>query len=112
MRYITKTSINFINIYQGFWSRFFPAYEFVRQQIQEGAIGEAKFVQASFGLNKEGQPRFTEKQLGGGALLGLGCYTVQFANMIFNGKLEKQIVATGGILSTGKLTSFFCIQMR
>ena len=91
----------FVNIYQGFWSRFFPAYEFARQQVQEGAIGDVKFVQAAFGFELTHVPRLTEKELGGGAMLDLGCYTVQFANMIFNGKPEK-IVATGGTLSTGK----------
>lgn len=35
---------------EAIWSRFFPSYQYLREQIQNGTLGDIKSVQASFGL--------------------------------------------------------------
>lgn len=36
---------------EAIWSRFFPAYQYTRQQIKNGALGEIKEVEVAFGFN-------------------------------------------------------------
>lgn len=35
---------------EAIWSRFFPSYQYVRQQIQNGALGDIVSVEAEFGF--------------------------------------------------------------
>jgi len=72
---------------KGYWTRFFPVYDQLRDDIKSGKIGEPLVVQASFGFKMMAIDRTTKKDLGGGALLDIGCYTVQLAEMVF-GKPE------------------------
>ena len=45
--------------------RFFPAMVELRKQIAEGAIGEVKYVNATFGFRRENLPaRYTDPKLG------------------------------------------------
>lgn len=34
---------------EGIWSRFFPSYQYIRQQIKNGALGDVLCVEADFG---------------------------------------------------------------
>eukprot|EP00058_Branchiostoma_floridae_P014460 XP_002599948.1 hypothetical protein BRAFLDRAFT_212150 [Branchiostoma floridae] len=63
------------------WSRFFPAYKKIRDIIDSGAVGEVKVVTACFGFNVGDVPRLRERSQGGGSLLDLGIYPLQFATM-------------------------------
>lgn len=36
---------------EGIWSRFFPSYQYVRQRIQEGALGDIVSVDVQFGFS-------------------------------------------------------------
>lgn len=70
---------------EGMWTRFFPAMDRVRKLLADGAIGEPRMVQADFGFRAGWKPesRLLNPELGGGALLDVGCYTVSLASMIF-----------------------------
>ncbi|KAK9542463.1 hypothetical protein VZT92_000324 [Zoarces viviparus] len=46
-------------------------------------------------------PRSVEKELGGGALLDIGVYCLQFVLMVFNGERPDSIQATGVLLDSG-----------
>ncbi|RUS74944.1 hypothetical protein EGW08_017299 [Elysia chlorotica] len=71
---------------EGFWSRFFPAYQFIREQLESGALGEIHTVQVSFATPISTVERIRKRELGGGGLMDLGCYPVQAANLVFQGK--------------------------
>ena len=75
---------------EGMWTRFLPAVVRLRQLLSEGVIGEVRMLTADFGfragLTPEG--RLFNLELGGGALLDVGVYTVSLASMLF-GKPEK-----------------------
>lgn len=66
------------------WSRFFPAIAKVRELVAEGAIGEVRTVQANFGFRADLNPehRLFNPDLGGGALLDVGIYPIQLAQML------------------------------
>lgn len=70
---------------EAMWTRFLPAVVKARQLLAEGAIGEVRMVQADFGFRAEVDPkhRLLNPDLGGGALLDVGVYTVSLASMVF-----------------------------
>ena len=86
------------------WTRFFPAVVELRKQIAEGAIGEVKYINASFGFRRtENLPplnRYTDPELGGSSLFFVGVYPIDFATMIFGEKPES-VYAQGRLASTG-----------
>ena len=71
-------------------TRFLPVTHQVRQWIDDGVIGEVRFVEGHFGFPAQGFPttRWFNKELGGGALLDVGIYPVSFATMILGFDIE------------------------
>ena len=69
---------------EGMWSRFFPLMAKLRELLAAGEIGRVRIVEADFGFRAGFDPksRLFDPQLGGGALLDVGCYVVSFASMI------------------------------
>lgn len=84
------------------WTRFFPVSLEISRLLAQGEVGEVKMVQADFGLRNAHITRSVEKELGGGALLDIGIYCLQFVLMVFNGEKPECIQATGVCLDTGK----------
>ena len=84
-------------ISQGFWTRFFPVSQFIREQVETGALGDIQIVQANFCQPISHVDRVKYKELGGGGLMDIGCYTIQAANMVFKGKPES--IQTQGTLT-------------
>nr|XP_020648528.1 trans-1,2-dihydrobenzene-1,2-diol dehydrogenase-like [Pogona vitticeps] len=65
------------------------------------AIGDVMVLHAEFGSPQLSIPRCVEKELGGGGLLDIGCYCIQFACMVFNGEKPESILASGFLHNTG-----------
>lgn len=87
---------------QAIWSRCFPVHAEVRRLLAEEAVGEVKLVKAYFGSPQLHIPRSVAKELGGGALLDIGVYCLQFILMVFRGESPESIQATGVLLDSGK----------
>ncbi|XP_011210067.2 trans-1,2-dihydrobenzene-1,2-diol dehydrogenase [Bactrocera dorsalis] len=85
---------------EAIWSRFFPAYQYTRQQIKNGALGEIKEVEVAFGFDLSGVDRLTKKDLGGGVVLDLGVYTIQASQWGFQEAPEK-VIAKGELNEEG-----------
>ncbi|XP_033110385.1 trans-1,2-dihydrobenzene-1,2-diol dehydrogenase-like [Anneissia japonica] len=86
---------------EGVWSRFFPVYAKVREVISSGRIGDIKCVMVSFGYPLITNERLAKKDLGGGALLDLGIYTVQLALMVFGGQMPLSVASKGFLTENG-----------
>ncbi|RXN36932.1 trans-1,2-dihydrobenzene-1,2-diol dehydrogenase-like protein [Labeo rohita] len=86
---------------QAVWTRFFPVSLEISRLLSRDEVGEVKVVRADFGIPLMHVPRAVQKELGGGALLYIGIYCVQFALMVFNGEKPESIQATGVCLDTG-----------
>ena len=78
----------------------------IKRLLSQGALGEVKMVRAEFGAPLLGIPRAREKELGGGALLDIGIYCLQFACMAFQGERPESVQASGGCLETGTHLGF------
>lgn len=68
-------------------------------------MGDVQIIRAEIGTRTH-LPRCVDKKLGGGALLVVGVYTLQFVLMVFNGEKPECIQATGQCLDTGKALFF------
>ncbi len=81
--------------------RFFPVMVELRKQIREGVIGDVKLVSGTFGFQRpEGSSRLSEPQLGGGAMLDIGVYLVNFTSMVYDGMKPESIQTSGWLTST------------
>lgn len=89
---------------QGYWSRCFPVYDRIRQELRKGTLGDVRLVIANICLPLDDVPRIRQKCLGGGGLMDIGCYAVQAANIVFPGKPEK-IEVQGSFFEEGKVPS-------
>jgi predicted dehydrogenase len=80
---------------EAMWTRFQPAIVRARELITEGAIGDIRAVRADLGVRNRFDPldRLWARNLGGGALLDLGVYTVAFVQMVLGGSPEAIEVA-------------------
>ncbi|XP_003226235.1 trans-1,2-dihydrobenzene-1,2-diol dehydrogenase [Anolis carolinensis] len=86
---------------EGYWTRFFPATERIRSLLSQGSVGDVMVFHAEFGSPQLTIPRCVEKEMGGGGLLDIGGYCIQFASMIFNGEEPESITASGFLHDTG-----------
>ncbi|KAL1257238.1 hypothetical protein QQF64_012783 [Cirrhinus molitorella] len=98
---IATAKKNDVFLMEAVWTRFFPVSLEISRLLSRGEVGEVKVVRADFGLPLTHVPRAVQKEMGGGALLDIGIYCVQFALMVFNGEKPESIQATGVCLDTG-----------
>lgn len=83
------------------WTRFFPAMFEVRRLIAEGAIGDVKYMSATFGFPDGSKiKRLSDLELGGGAVLDVGVYPISLATMVF-GEEPENTQTSGWLMSTG-----------
>lgn len=71
---------------EALWTRYLPHIDILRQLIAGGDLGDLRFVSADFGFNHvDGDPtgRLLNPALAGGAMLDLGIYPANFAEIVF-----------------------------
>ena len=94
--------------------RFFPAIAELRKQICEGVIGDVMYVSANIGARRLNVARLYDPKMGGGSVLDMGIYPINFATMIFGREKPESIHASGWLASTGacvaRYMAPFCIQ--
>jgi len=82
---------------EAMWTRFLPMQVELFKCIEAGMIGEPQYLLADHSqfLPAEQSPRLWSRELGGGALLDLGVYPINFAARLFG--LPTGAVARGAI---------------
>ncbi|RYZ25250.1 MAG: Gfo/Idh/MocA family oxidoreductase, partial [Propionibacteriaceae bacterium] len=88
-------------VMEAMWSRYLPQTSVVRQLVADGVLGEIQAVHADHGqaIPADPQHRLYRPELGGGALLDLGIYPIQFDSMVLGA--PTQVTAVGGLTETG-----------
>lgn len=86
---------------EALWSRYQPRNSLLRALLIERAFGEVRSVYADFGHSIPADPthRVRRPELGGGALLDLGVYPVQFSSMVIG--MPTSITTLGALTDTG-----------
>lgn len=82
----------------GIWSRFFPSYQHLKAMMERREIFDIREIYVKHGLKSDTNRRVTHKALGGGVVLDLGAYAIQFVLLCYN-EYPKSIKATGKINS-------------
>lgn len=69
---------------EALWSVYLPIYNQIRQWLNDGAIGEIKFLASTFGGNvpKDGGDRWLNPELAGGTLLDMGVYPIAISQWV------------------------------
>ncbi|KAM6980431.1 trans-1,2-dihydrobenzene-1,2-diol dehydrogenase [Aplochiton taeniatus] len=98
---VASAKINNVFLMEAVWTRFFPASVEIKRLLAQGEVGEVKMVRADFAVPLKHVPRAVEKELGGGALLDIGIYCLQFICMVYSGEKPECIQANGVCLNTG-----------
>ncbi|KAJ8968865.1 hypothetical protein NQ317_016073 [Molorchus minor] len=86
---------------EAIWSRCFPVYKELRRIIESGEIGEVMEVAVQLGFPMSNVERIRSKELGGGVILDLGVYALQFQQFVFRGLKPNKVVATGHLNEEG-----------
>jgi predicted dehydrogenase len=69
-------------ITEGIWTRYQPMRRIIDEEIKSGIIGQPMMVTANLSYNMTKKERLLKPELAGGALLDVGIYALNFANMI------------------------------
>jgi len=83
------------------WSRFFPAYIRLTEEIEKGSIGDVVQISVSFGMAVDGKKLKILKERGGGTTNDIGIYPVQLATLIFGGEKPLKILSSGHLNEEG-----------
>lgn len=88
-------------VMEAMWSRYLPQTSIVRQLLADGVLGAVEAVHADHGqaIPADYSHRLYRPELGGGALLDLGIYPIQFDSMVLGAPTD--VIATGGMTATG-----------
>ncbi|MCD7973526.1 MAG: Gfo/Idh/MocA family oxidoreductase [Candidatus Azobacteroides sp.] len=78
---LSKRNQTFIT--EGVWTRYMPLSGKINEVLESGMIGIPTILSANLGYPVAHKERLIKPELGGGALLDLGVYTLNFASMIF-----------------------------
>ena len=86
---------------EAMWMRFNPLVRQLHGLVRDGALGTVHSLSASFGFRAEYDEtgRLWDPWLGGGALLDLGVYAVDFARLLLGDPVE--VAASGTLAPTG-----------
>ncbi|XP_041796764.1 trans-1,2-dihydrobenzene-1,2-diol dehydrogenase [Chelmon rostratus] len=98
---LASAKANNVFLMEAVWTRFFPASVEIRRLLAQGEVGEVKIVRSEFCLPLMDVARSVQKELGGGAMLDLGIYCLQFVCMVYNGEKPESIQAMGVCMETG-----------
>ncbi len=73
-----------VKVMEAFMYRFHPQWIKAREIVREGRIGELKTIQTGFSyFNNDVQNIRNQLEIGGGALMDIGCYPISLSRFIF-----------------------------
>lgn len=85
---------------EAIWVRYMPMWKTLKEVLESGVIGKPMTVTANLCYLIDQVPRLMSQELGGGALLDVGVYVMNFASLVFGDEIEK-ITSTAVMTDTG-----------
>lgn len=81
-----------LKVMEAFMYRFHPQWQKVREIMQSGRLGTPRTIHAWFSyFSDDAQDYRQNPQMGGGALLDVGCYCISVARMLFADEPEQAL---------------------
>lgn len=74
---------------EAMWFRYMPSRKIIRELIDSGIIGDVRVLTGSMAYKLDGNPRLTNINQGGGALLDVGIYGMSMALLYFGNHVTK-----------------------
>ena len=74
---------------EAIWTRYMPIRKTLDQVLASGIIGKPCMLTANLGYVTSHKERIKKLELGGGALLDVGVYTLNFASMVFGNGVKE-----------------------
>jgi predicted dehydrogenase len=109
-----------LKVMEAFMYRFHPQWQTARQMVRDGRIGELRTISTDFSyFNNDPQNIRNQMEIGGGALMDIGCYPISLSRFIFDAEPARVMgeihrdhetgvdVLTSGILEFEAGTSTF-----
>lgn len=99
---IAASKQNNVFFMEAFWSRFNPAIGRVKDLVDNGEIGEIRYINADFafyGLDRDPGSRLFNVDFGGGSLLDIGIYPIFLSYLLLG--VPEEIVARSKFFRTG-----------
>ncbi|MCR5761674.1 MAG: Gfo/Idh/MocA family oxidoreductase [Sphaerochaetaceae bacterium] len=78
-----------IFVAEAIWTRYMPSRQIIADTVNSGVIGDVKALTANLFYNVSYKERLIQPSLGGGALLDVGVYCINFALMNFGHDIKK-----------------------
>ena len=95
-RILTLYKLKDIPVTEAIWTRYMPFNQTIKKIIEEGQIGEPRTLTANLSYNIWQNERIHDPALAGGALLDVGVYTLNFADIFFGQPSQVQSQAVIG----------------
>jgi len=105
---------------EAFVYRFHPQWQYARQAVNDGSLGEVRTIHAAFSyFNTDGANIRNQWSAGGGGLMDIGCYNISLARFIFGTEPKRALAVVendpgfhtdrlvSGILDFGSGTAVF-----
>lgn len=98
---------NNVFLMEAMWTRFLPSIQKTLQLVNDGIIGELKYLQADFGFAApfDVGSRLYDIKLGGGSLLDVGVYPLFLALLIMGKPDEIKALARQAVTGADETTS-------
>lgn len=81
-----------LKVMEAFMYRFHPQWQLAKKLIDEGRIGKLRNVHSNFSYNNRETDNIRNKiEMGGGALLDIGCYSVSLSRWLFGQEPDRVI---------------------
>ena len=90
---------NNVNFFEGFAYRSHPQTKIIQEIVENNELGEVTNIKSSFGykVNKiKPESRIFNKDLGGGAILDIGCYPLSILNLFYKNSNNYKFLNTKG----------------
>jgi predicted dehydrogenase len=97
-----------LKIMEAFMYRHHPQWHTARQLVREGNIGHLRTINTVFSYhNDDPQNIRNQRDIGGGALMDIGCYAISVARYIFDAEPERVlgVIEHDPKMQTDRLTS-------
>ena len=96
---------NDVFLMEAFMYRCHPQIQKMVELIQDGEIGEVQFIQATFGFQANFNPngRLFNREMGGGGILDIGCYTASMARKVAGAAANKLFLDPISVKAHGKV---------
>jgi predicted dehydrogenase len=83
-----------LKVMEAFMYRFHPQWQTARQMVRDGQIGELRTINTQFSyFNNDPQNIRNQADMGGGALMDIGCYPISLSRFIY-GAEPKRVLGT------------------